>query len=82
MVRVFTALRDVPGLTKKPATSELLTWTRALTEVFDPDAAGDAVDAAYEAVVGRRPVPWRTLPGLSCLLKQLEDQQTVLKGSA
>ena len=81
-LRVFLELRRVPGLTKKPATAELLTWMQALTTVFDPGKVEGSLrafageEAGEKAGEKKRPA-WRELPGLSSLLKLREDLETI-----
>jgi MoxR-like ATPase len=78
VVRVFERLRDVPKLTKKPATSELLDWAGALRDVLDR-RAGEAVVDRFLAAPGDAPedLPWAALPALACLLKLREDFERV-----
>lgn len=52
-VDVFLALRNVPDLGKKPATSELLDWTEALLRYWEPADVTRCLDAFAEHVVGR-----------------------------
>lgn len=70
-VQVFEAMRAVPHLNKKPATSELIHWVDAIGRVYEPEAARRAVDELYDDL-GRGPA-WGALPGLSCLVKLRED---------
>ncbi|MEM7585630.1 MAG: MoxR family ATPase [Acidobacteriota bacterium] len=78
-LKVFLHLRREPGLTKKPATAELLTWMMALTTVFARQRVEDSL-AAFARWVDRRASDpkrsWAQLPGLSTLLKLREDLET------
>ena len=91
VVRVFLGLRGVRGLTKRPATSELVQWAQALTQVYDPDEAADAVGEVWDrleeragAIVPKQgaTVAWGRLPGLSCLIKLTEDLERVQAAGA
>lgn len=63
-LRAFFGLREVPGLKKKPSTSELIDWLRLL--MADELAARQLADAA----------PDRLLPPLAgALIKNEQDQQ-------
>ncbi len=77
---VFLALRAEPGLTKKPATAELLTWMLALTTVFPRQQVAESL-AAFASWVQSRASDqgrgWGQLPALSSLLKLREDLETV-----
>jgi len=81
VVDVFQALRAVPSLTKKPATSELIHWLQALTGLYDPAAvyrtlntfAGGVLPTARAAARSWSELPWKTLPALGCLVKLRED---------
>ncbi|MCG6869046.1 MAG: MoxR family ATPase [Gammaproteobacteria bacterium] len=75
-VDIFKTLRDVPNLTKRPTTSELINWVQTLNRVFREDA----VDKAFAGfptgdAVADRPaeLSWAVLPGLGCLVKLRED---------
>ena len=73
---IFQTLRQVPNLTKRPTTSELINWVQALARVFHEDAvqrafAGFPEDAS--AGVSPAGLPWGGLPGLGCLVKLRED---------
>ncbi len=59
---VFYGLRDVPGLKKRPSTSELLDWLRLL--VHEDTSEGDLTSAA----AGKRQVPM-----IGALLKNEQD---------
>jgi MoxR-like ATPase len=59
---VFYGLRDVPGLKKRPSTSELLDWLRLLVHEDVPE--GDLTSAA----TGKKPVPM-----IGALLKNEQD---------
>ena len=80
-LRVFRALRHkLLALAKRPTTSELIAWTQALVQVFDPAAARRSLDAfcakldAAEKGSGTlAALPWSTLPVLGCLVKLRED---------
>jgi len=85
-VELFLTLRDVPRLTKHPATSELLDWLRELQELYVQkevrkllEAMGEAiaVDAQGSRKLDRSKALWRDLPGMHCLLKLREDLHMV-----
>ena len=81
VLRVFEGLRKVDKITKAPATAELIDWCRSLVEVYDPAQAASEV-ARCAAVLAGRPndpenAPWKSLPGLPCLLKLREDLERV-----
>jgi MoxR-like ATPase len=61
VVRRFLEVRARPGLMKKPATDELVAWTRVLHAL-----------GIQEADLHSKPL--RELPGLSALIKSYEDQ--------
>jgi MoxR-like ATPase len=65
---VFTRLRKMPALTKKPATSELISWVKALAAVHGADRARTAIEP-FRSGGG----DWSSLPGLGCLIKLRED---------
>jgi MoxR-like ATPase len=69
-VKTFEAVRDIRGLAKKPATSELIDWVQVLRGHHDSIAA----QALEDCVENRR---WRELPALHCLIKMREDLETV-----
>jgi MoxR-like ATPase len=78
-VAVLEALREVRTLTKKPGTSELIDWARALT-VFDEDEVEGALDdfeRDLASVTDRSKLKWRLLPALGSLLKLREDLERV-----
>ena len=53
---VFTRSRDVPGLKKKPSTSELLDWLKLLlNEDIPPEALRNAIPQSYSAAARRAP---------------------------
>lgn len=69
LVQTFLKMREIRGLTKKPGTSELIAWARALT--------GDGLsEADYARALAFVPgdSPWKTLPGQMCLIKLREDR--------
>lgn len=70
VLHIFMMLRDGPSLTKKPATSELLGWARALRTVYEPGAVQEALDRFVRAPDRK---PWLDLPALGCLIKLRED---------
>jgi len=63
-LRIFYALRDVPGLRKKPSTSELLDWIRALL-------------AGGSELRGREDERLDETPFLGTLVKLREDAEAV-----
>lgn len=86
VVRVFRALRQVTGLTKKPGTSELLNWADSLSQLFDPKDVQERVSKVHEAIqasddgdltLDRKKASWLDLPGLTCLIKLREDLERV-----
>lgn len=65
----FTKLRqESTGLKKKPSTSELIGWVRAVAQVGGPTDRDK---------VRNRATPLFALPFLSCLLKRPDDLETV-----
>jgi MoxR-like ATPase len=73
---IFQTLRQVPNLTKRPTTSELINWVQALALVFHEDAvrrafAGFPEDPSTD--VAPAGLPWGRLPALGCLVKLRED---------
>jgi MoxR-like ATPase len=62
--RIFYGLRDVPGLRKRPSTSELLDWIRALL------ASGAKLPTEESP-------PLKTVPFLGALVKMEEDAATL-----
>jgi MoxR-like ATPase len=75
-VAIFSALRQVPNLTKRPTTSEMIGWVQVLGQVFAEATVRDAFAAFPEAgSVGASPAgfPWGRLPGVGCLVKLRED---------
>ena len=69
--------RDALGLTKKPATAELIDWVTVLLTVFDKGAAARRLAAALEDLKADNPVNWRGIPGIASLLKLREDLEQV-----
>ncbi len=79
-LKVFLKLRRVPGLTKKPATVELLVWMQALTTLFRRDQVEDSLTAFAGWVddpASDRERGWRRLPALASLLKLREDLEKI-----
>jgi MoxR-like ATPase len=77
-IALFTRLREVPGLIRKPGTAELIDWVHALTRVYDPGHAEQKVRSISDRLAGdARDVPWRDLPALGCLIKLREDQSAL-----
>ncbi|OED36238.1 hypothetical protein AB833_26735 [Chromatiales bacterium (ex Bugula neritina AB1)] len=70
---IFTTLRNVSGLTKKPATSELINWVQAIIG-FHRDA-NSTLQAAVVSVENKKRVQWSSLPALCCLIKLREDRE-------
>ena len=61
-LRIFFAVRDVPGLKKKPSTSELLDWIKLL------------LNEDLDETVLRQTDPKKTIPPLAgALLKNEQD---------
>ena len=89
VINLFLALRDVPKLTKKPATSELIDWARDLHdhEAHRGKPVGAALRDLHDAVsleskgdkLVRKlePRAWAKLPAIHCLLKLREDLEAV-----
>ncbi len=81
VIDVFEALRAVPALTKKPATSELINWVQSLRALHEPAAvrraldrfAGGELPAARATARRWSELPWRDLPAPGCLVKLRED---------
>lgn len=69
---IFLELRKVPGLVKKPATSELINWVDGLNRNTDPTRADNLPLIENTINKGDR-VNWHDLPGLCCLIKLRED---------
>ena len=67
---VFSALRGVPSLIKRPSTSELIRWVEALHRLHEPALVVRALER-LDLNAGRP--DWRALPALSCLIKLRED---------
>lgn len=78
-IAVFLALREVPGLTKKPAVAELIDWAGALLTIFDPRDSVPRLRAFSDRLADAptRALPWPELPGLACLVKLREDLDTL-----
>lgn len=52
----FFEVRDIPGLKKKPSTSELIDWLKLLmAEEIGPEALRSADEQARNSAAGRRP---------------------------
>jgi len=73
---IFTTLREVPNLAKKPATSELINWVEALAKVHS-EADISTVEKLSAAANKQDPVDWSALPGMGCLIKLREDRETL-----
>ena len=88
VVDIFGALRDVPMLTKKPATAELIHWVAGLRTLYDPrdvqraldDFAGGAWPKAKAQDTSWSTLKWGELPLLGCLVKLREDQARLRVG--
>jgi MoxR-like ATPase len=78
-VQIFTRVREIPGLSRKPGTAELLDWVGALTRVFDPAPTRLQI-RAFAADLGqtKRKLGWHSLPALGCLVKMREDQDCLV----
>ncbi len=85
-VELFLTLRDVPRLTKYPATSELIDWVTELRDLYvqkdvekslDLMAGAIGTDAQGKRKLDRLKALWRDLPGMHCLLKLREDLQAI-----
>lgn len=73
LVDTFLTLRarTSPPLVKKPATAELLQWTRFVLRGVTAEARQGIFDRRF---VGRgEGIPWRSMPGLALLVKHTED---------
>jgi len=92
VIDVFMTTREVPTLTKKPATSELISWAGALLKLFDratveralDDFAGGPFPETRAREQGYSKVRWHALPAIGCLIKLREDLEQLydLEGSA
>jgi MoxR-like ATPase len=67
--RIFYALRDVPGLRKRPSTSELLDWIRALL------ASGAKLPNEDSPSI-------KSVPFLGALVKMEEDIATLSRNTS
>ncbi len=88
-VTAFVALRNVPELDKKPATSELLDWMQTLRCMWPAQPLAAWLRAFVERIDDRgrqdehlvlkrdEHVHWAKLPGLECLLKRRNDLDRV-----
>jgi hypothetical protein len=77
VVKIGLKMRDrQTNLRKRPGTAAMISWTRALLEVF-PRAEVIASLGGFVAALARgdasEALPWRDLPGLGCLVKVAED---------
>lgn len=76
-VVLFRALRDQPGLHKKPSTAELLAWVDVLEATYEPEdllARLKTLRADIDATTGKLQThQWSDVPALSCLIKLRED---------
>ncbi len=87
LVDLFLTLRDVPRLTKKPATSELIDWAKDLEARSNQAEMAKAIESLWASLEQQakadktiRRLPegkWKALPGLHCLLKMREDLEAV-----
>lgn len=76
-VKIFGKLRGEHGLSKRPATAELLDWVRCLGTVFEADSVDKAINTQAGRIKADEPVDWSSLPGLTCLVKLREDLETL-----
>jgi len=80
-VVLFKALRDQPGLHKKPSTAELLAWVDVLGETYEPEdlrARMKVLAADIDPTAGKlKTHKWSDVPALSCLIKLREDLVTL-----
>ncbi|HXO68235.1 MAG TPA: MoxR family ATPase [Bradyrhizobium sp.] len=72
-VSLFSHLRRVDALVKKPATAELVDWVQCLATVFDRSYFALNLEREAASAVRGANVDWSVLPGLACLLKLRED---------
>jgi MoxR-like ATPase len=76
-VVLFRALRDQPGLHKKPSTAELLAWVDVLEATYEPGdllARLKVLRGDIDPTTGKLQThKWSDLPALSCLIKLRED---------
>ncbi len=75
-VEVFEVLRAVPSLAKKPATSELICWAKALDALYHAEGVLSRLELFTRKQVGSGSsmnLPWKRLPALGCLIKLRED---------
>jgi MoxR-like ATPase len=80
-IAIFSRVREIPGLVRRPGTAELIDWVNALTRVYERAHATKQVRRLSDLLAqGDAPVPWRELPGLGCLVKLREDQNALARG--
>lgn len=83
VVDVFDTIRNVPMLTKKPSTAELIHWTHSLEELYGPAAVRRTLDQLVGGPERRArghhgEIRWRDLPLMGCLIKLREDRERLL----
>lgn len=71
LVTTFERVRKVSGITKEPATAELIDWARAVFRL-----SPEIQDKVRQSASGKMPWP---LPASCCLLKLCEDADCVRK---
>jgi MoxR-like ATPase len=69
-IKLFLALRDSSGLSKKPATAELLLWLLTLRQLLGEAADSTGLKGAELDTVER---------SLSALIKRAEDREVARK---
>jgi len=80
VLNVFMNLRETPGLTKIPGTAELLDWVTSLTKVYNSNYVKSQFDQFISSVQEEsHQLPWKNLPGLSCLVKLREDENRLFQ---
>ncbi len=77
VIPIFLAAREIPNLTKKPSTAEMLDWIAAL-QLFKPGGIRPILDAFAKCVdrdgkVHDARLRWHRLPAVGCLFKLRED---------
>ena len=75
LVTLFTALREQPGLHKKPSTAELLGWRDVLADTYETEALHAYLKTLADDLDAHKlkTRSWRDVPALTCLIKLRED---------
>lgn len=85
-VHIFQQARQIPGLSKRPSTAELLDWVAALA-MFEPGPLDERLRGFMDGLGERgrlddRDWSWTDLPAVGCLFKLHEDVRTAALQSA